>query len=522
MTSRSDSPFRSFAVLLLCSVVVTLAPARTGAAPQQAPTVRYLGPQGPLAGPVALRAGATSMSSRIVAVTFLLDGAPLGSDTTAPYALDLDAGLLRPGRHRLRVEAVDALGRRVRTEPTTVTTRARIGRMLTASPTRGLSRALDALRRGGASVRLRPGRYELSEVQLGSGARLVGSGAQTVIAAPSDDEYAYVLLARGRGIRVSDLTIDGGGPGGGEGAAVGVSDGSRDVRLQRLRILRVRNRGVAVWGAHAEVSVQDSRIEGNGTGLVGVSDRGSDASETTSVIRTRIRGFRDYGVIFSQQAYDRPAAARHSLALDNVVTDIRDPEHDGCYRERTQSSGCGTNEGAIWSGGVEAAIIGNTTSRTRWAGLQTIGSSTRTTIIGNDVRLTRTGIYIERSTNESLVSRNLIAGVEKGINVEWAHDGGRSTKNTFSFNRIQSPRRFGLVVSVQADGNRIVGNVFVGGARPAILIQGSSGNVLERNRACGASGPMLRQEPARRDDGEEAQPQGNRLVANVTSEGPCR
>jgi parallel beta-helix repeat protein len=275
-------------------------------------------------------------------------------------------------------------------------------------------------------------------------------------------------------------------------------------------------------GAHADISVQDSRIEGNGTALVGVSDRGSDDSRSTSVIRTRIRGLRDYGIIFSQQDYGRPAAARHSLALDNVVADVEDPDRDGCYVEPQQSSGCGTNEGAIWSGGVEAALIGNTALRTRWAGLQTVGSSTRTTIVDNDVRFTRTGIYIERSTNDSLISRNVIVGVEKGINVEWAHDGGRSVGNTFSYNRIERPRRFGLVVSVQADGNRIVGNVFAGGARPAILIQGSSDNVLARNRACGSSGPLVREEPARRDDGEEAQPEGNRLVGNISSGRPCR
>jgi hypothetical protein len=521
MARRSHRSSTSLAVLVLALLLGTVGAEQTGAEPQQAPAVSYLGPLR-LSGSVVLRAGATSKDSRIVSVTFLLDGAPLGSDTTGPYALDVAAGRLPAGRHRLRVEAVDALGRRTRTKPITVTTRAGTGRVLTASPTRGLSRALDALQRGDVTVRLQPGRYGLSEVQLGSGARLTGAGPATVLAAPADDDYGFVLLVRGNGVRISDLTIDGGGPGDGEGAAVGISDGSSDVRLQRLRILRVRNRGVAVWGAHADVSVQDSRIEGNGTALVGVSDRGSDASQTTSVIRTRIRGFRDYGIIFSQQDYGRPAAARHSLALDNVVTDIKDPERDGCYVEPQQSSGCGTNEGGIWSGGVEAAIVGNTVERARWAGLQTVGSSTRTTIVDNEVRLTRTGIYVERSTNDSLISRNVIVGVEKGINVEWAHDGGRSTRNTISFNRIQGPRRFGLVVSVQADGHRIVGNVFVGGARPAILIQGSSGNVLARNRACGSGGPLVREEPARRDDGGEAQPQGNRLVGNISSARPCR
>lgn len=520
MTARARTLSGLFAVVVVLGSLVAGLTAGTGAG-RTTPAVTYLGPTGKLSGPVTLRAQSSSKGARIVAVTFFLDGRPLGSDTTEPYALDLDAGLLPAGRHRIRVEAVDHLARRVRTPPTEVTVGTRAGRMLTASPHRGLSRALAALRRGHATVRLREGRYELSEVHLGAGARLVGSGAETVLV-PSGDSYSYGLLVRGDGVRISDLTIDGGGPGDGEGAAVGVSDGSSDVRLQRLSILRVRQRGVTVWGAHVDVSVQDSRIEGNGTALVGVSTRGSDESRDTSVIRTRIRGFRDFGIIFSQREYDRPSAALHALALDNVVTDIKDPERDGCVDEPRDTSGCGTNEGGIWSGGVEAAIIGNTTRRTRWDGIQTVGSSTRTTIVANDVRGARTGIYIERSTNDSLISRNRIADVQKGINIEWAHDGGRSTRNTFSLNRVDAAREVGLFVDVEADANLIVGNVFSGGARPAIVLQGTSDNVLSENRACGVEGPLVREQTARRDDGEEARPQGNRLVGNVNSGRPCQ
>src|SRR6185312_12380806 len=65
------------------------------------------------AGTVTLRASVRAASARIVAVTFRVDGRPLGTDTTAPYALDLDETEMPAGRHALSVEAVDRLGRRI-------------------------------------------------------------------------------------------------------------------------------------------------------------------------------------------------------------------------------------------------------------------------------------------------------------------------------------------------------------------------------------------------------------------------
>src|SRR5688572_27288130 len=135
------------ATVVFCALA-TVAAASGDQAERSVPTVSYVAPTGKLSGPVILRAEASSRAGRIVAVTFFPDGRPLGSDTTEPYALDIDAGLLPAGRHRIRVEAVDQLARRFRTPPIEVTMGTRTGRMLTASPRRGLSRALSALRRG--------------------------------------------------------------------------------------------------------------------------------------------------------------------------------------------------------------------------------------------------------------------------------------------------------------------------------------------------------------------------------------
>src|SRR5207247_1312648 len=148
------------------------------------PSVTLIGQHGTVDRPTTLKAAAKARSGRVVAVTFLLDGVPLGSDTKAPYSLALDPGLVPWGRHRLTV-------------------------------------------------------------------------------------------ARGRGIAISDLTVDGGGPGPGRGIAVAVFDGSRNVRLSRLRLIRVRTDGVNVWGAYSNVSVQDSLIDGDGGAQTGVFALGS-------------------------------------------------------------------------------------------------------------------------------------------------------------------------------------------------------------------------------------------------------
>ena len=458
----------------------------------------------------------------MVAVTFVLDGRPLGSDTTKPYALDVDPALLPPGEHRLELEAVDRLGGRRFTKPVEVIVApSEPASIVEAAPGPSFERAREALERGGVTVRLAPGRYVVDQLRLGSGARLVGSGPKTVIA-PVNPRYWALVVARGRNIRLSDLGIDGGGVPASRngGIAVAVFDGSRDVRLQRLHIRRVSGHGVDVWGAHSNVSVQDSVIESDGSAGTGVFTLGSDRSRDTSVIRTRIRGFRSYGILLGQTEFGRPAAALHGLALDNVVSDIRDPERDGCTRNPRTAVGCGRNEGGIWTGGVEAAIIGNKVERARWDGIETVGSSTRTTIVGNEIKSTRTGIYLEHSTNFSVIARNLILDTEAGIQVEWRYDGVGSSHNTFDSNRIVGAEATGLFVDTGGDANTILRNVFVGGARPAITLQGSSRNVVRDNVGCGAAGSLVDMESARWDDGSEAHPRANSLAGN-RSGGRC-
>ena len=115
-----------------------------------------------------------------------------------------------------------------------------------------------------------------------------------------------------------------------------------------------------------------------------------------------------------------------------------------------------------------------------------------------------------------------MADARAGINVEWWHDGQGSIRNTFSSNRIVSASKGGLFVDVGDDGNQIVENVFVGGGRPAIVLQGTSDNVVRRNLGCRAGDEeLVREQSAYYDNGVRAVPRRNRLSANTTSSS-CR
>jgi hypothetical protein len=462
------------------------------------PGVRYAGPRR-IAGHTTLRARVADRGPRTVAVTFLLDGEPLGTDTVPPFALDVEAALLPRGPHRLAVAAVDALGGRTASRPV----RVRVGEpsrgILAATPARGLDAALAALARGHATVRLGPGRYGLDHLELGSGSRLIGSGRDTVLTA-AGGAWSLVTV-RGRGVRISDLAIDGAGR---AERGIGVASGSHDVRVQRVRIEGITETGVEVWGEHSRISVQDSVIAGGGAHGAGVFELGSDASRAMSVIRTDISGFRSHGINFAQRQYDRPAAARHGLALDNRISDIDDP-----------AAASGTHEGAIWTGGVEAAIVGNRIRDTGWDGIQTVGSSTRATVVGNDIARTGVGIYVEHETNDSLIARNAIADVATGINAEWRYGGAGSGSNTYERNTVLRPSESGIFIDVAGDRNRLVDNVVIGGSGPAVVLQGASDNVVTGTAGCDRPGePVVIQRSAHFDDGLAAHSLRNRLARN--------
>jgi hypothetical protein len=79
---------------------------------------------------------------------------------------------------------------------------------------------------------------------------------------------------------------------------------------------------------------------------------------------------------------------------------------------------------------------------------------------------------------------------------------------------VASASRAGVFVDVGNDGHGILDNLFEGGARPSIVLQGTSYNVVRGNRACDGAGTLVREQPGRWDDGDLADPRANVITDN--------
>lgn len=432
------------------------------------------------AGDAVLRTGADlgvrlGIHEDVAAVTYSLDGKPIGASTADPFSTRVGDLAVGPGRHTLRATAVTVSNRRYRSRPYRVTVAQPASRVIVASPTHGWRAARQALARGGAVVRLLPGVYPASRLLLRDHTTLLADRG-AILQAPAGS-YDSALVVWGNGITVDGPTIDGAGAGHGDGQAIAVR-ASTDVVIRNVRIRRARGFGIYMWDRLRNVSVQDSRITSAGTAAAGVSVEARDGNDV-SVIRTRIAGFRGWGINFVQTRYDLDDSGLRNVALDNYVTDIDERAHTD-----------GRSKGGIWSGGPQARIIGNRVSRIGWDGIETVGSSVGDYIVGNAISNTRTGIYLEHATHKSLIARNTIRKTRTGINVEWLYGGIGSADNTFVRNAV-SDSGTALFIDAGSDRNVVVGNRIARGGRPAIVLQGASDNLVKGNHACGSSGAIV-------------------------------
>ncbi len=459
-------------------------------------------------GLVRLHASASTHGTPVRLVTFLVDGRAVGSDSAAPFSFDWNPADLRAGHHVLQATASTADGVFAISARVSISTSGRLVATRELRPGQSLRRAVAALPAGGGSVHLAPGVYRVHDLTLRSGVQLIGSGPSTVLRPGSRANYDSVLNIRGKGVSVRGLTVDGNAAAQtrGAGRAIQVGPGSRDVVVSRVRIVRPRSHGVYLWGDHRRVSIQDSVIDGGGRASAGVMDRITDAaSGDTSVLRTTVRNVRDYGINFFPWTPSRVYPGARALAVGNVIQHVQNNATDN-----------GTNEGGIWTGGIDAVIRENVITDTGWDGIQTLGLSRRAVIAGNRISRTGVGIYVEHETWDTLIESNTMSGITgNGINVEWRYGGKGSGRLTIRGNRILAPGGYGVFVDVGANDNVIAANVIANARRGGIRLQGTTGNLVTGNdlRATSQAWCVI-ETTGRFDDGSPAHTGGNEFSAN--------
>ncbi len=424
-------------------------------------------------GLVRVSARVTPSASRIVLVDYYVDGAIVASAASSPWTALIDSTRIEPGIHTLRAVAI-SLDRRRRASPAITFAVAATRISTPGDAVRGaLQAAVDELGPDGGTLRLPAGRYPVSDLKIGSGVRLIGAGAGKTVLVGTTAPGQDTIEVTGRNVLISDLTVDVGGTGAtpDESAGIFVHD-AEDVVLRRLSLLHLKGYGVQVLGHHERISVQNSTIDGDGRGLIGVAEWSEDAtSSDVSVIRCVISNLSKYGVLLQSYFNGHTWPHRRPLAYGNDISQIHDTAiHDG------------TIEIGIWIAGADGAALDNAVRNTGWDGIETVVNATNPTIAGNVVRNTRTGIYVENVTRNALIEQNDIAGVSvAGINLEPPHGGPQSGHLTIRQNRIVGAGEYGIGTGPGTLGSRITGNQVLDSGNMAILLEGASGNVVEDN-----------------------------------------
>jgi hypothetical protein len=444
-----------------------------GAAPRGTVALTGLTGRHRVHGLLQLGAAPTGGSSRTVLVDFYVDGSIVGTAASAPWRTLVDFTRISPGRHELRVVAVSLDRRRRASLASSVTvTRAQISTPQDAI--RGnLQAAVDTLGPDGGTLRLPAGRFDVANLRLGSGVRLIGAGAaKTILVAPTG-AYDQAISVTGNDVLVSDLTIDARGSGStaDDSAALLVHD-AEDVVLRRLRLVHLRGYGVHLAGHHQRISLQQSTLDGAGRALAGLAEWAADSSSgDVSVVRCVVRRMREYGITIQSYLAGQTWPDRRALVYGNDVSRINHPTiHDG------------TIEIGVWATGIGPAVLDNVVRDTGWDGIETVVNASDAVIAGNLVRGTRTGIYAENVTRDTLIEQNDIADISvAGINLEPQHNGPKSGRLTIRRNRIVGAGEFGIGIGAGTLGNSITGNQVLDTDHTAILMSGTSANLVEGN-----------------------------------------
>jgi parallel beta-helix repeat protein len=463
-------------------------------------------PGAAVSGIVPLEGTAVARTGHVAWVDWLVDGAVAVSDTRAPFAQTWDSSRVPAGSHTLQLAAWTSEGARSLSTAVTITTDGVARYDATASPGSTLAQAIGLLHGHAGTVFLPAGTYAASNSTIPAGVTVFGAGSSTVLRAPDGANYSSVVSMRGNGSALRFVAIDGNAAHetAGEGWAI-EAHGVDDVLVQGVTIGGIRRDGLHLWGPHQRVSLQDSAFDGAGIASSGVCDQVSDpASGATSVLRTTIRGFVDFGVNFFPWTASGTFPGADAVAAGNTITAIQDPNQAN-----------GTNEGGIWTGGDDAVIVDNHIADTGWDGIETFGHTNGAHVLRNTITDTHVGIYLEHQTNDSVFEGNTILRVDStGINVEWFYGGVGSQRNVFTHNTIAGAQ-WGVTIDVGANDNTIAGNAITGSRLAAVRLQGTSRNTVTGNDLRSTAQAYGVQETnGRWDSGALAVPDHNTVTGN--------
>jgi hypothetical protein len=140
-------------------------------------------------------------------------------------------------------------------------------------------------------------------------------------------------------------------------------------------------------------------------------------------------------------------------------------------------------------------------------------------IARNEIGDTPVGIYVERDDVVTHYEEHDCAS-EHGNQRQWTYGGVGSVANQFTENHISAASKTGIFLDVGADRNQVLRNVLFVSQGPAIVLQGSSNNLVKGNRRCGSTAAIVDERVGRWDNGELAHPNGNAIAGN-TSRAHC-
>lgn len=453
--------------------------------------VSLIAPAATLSGVVTLRA---EIAGHARWVDFLVDGAVAGSASAGALSYALDVSRLAAGAHRLEVAAFDDDFRRSVSPPVAVRTSDRPPEHLVATAAE-LVTALGALGSAGGSIALGPGTYLLAApLAIGANVFLSGAGAGVTILRPLAPRPQQALLQlAGSGSTVRNLSID---YDGGTWNAIELPAPSVEhVLLQSLELrgLSAARSAIELWGAaHRDISVQDCRMDGGKGGSAGLRDSMfDDESSDDSAFRNTVRGFTGFGIAFPAFA-GRPRTGARNLAVLNDVSDIANPvDQDG------------RSEAAIWLGGQDNVAWGNTCARAAWELIWTGSNCLRCRVENNVLSGSRTGIYLEHSSDDSVVRGNRISAVDTGVNAEWTYGGAGTRRVRLLGNDIRASKT-GVSIETLDDGFVLEDNTIRAGA-VAVRLSGAGYTAIRHNdlRPADPGRPVacIVERPSKRDDG---------------------